>query len=305
MTSAFLVRVALGWAIAATIQLVLWLVQQRKRNAGIVDVGWALCFTPIVLVFAWCATACARCWVVLVAVVCVWSLRLGGYLILRGAARSPEEGRYAELRRRWAPHASRSFFLFFQAQAALAAVLSSAFVIPFIVEPWEGSAPLRAAGAAISIVGILGESVADLQLARFKRDAANKGKGAIVNLASVAGLRMTADRAHIAYSTTKLGILALSKSTAISYAKKGIRCNTVIPGLMHTALVEHRLAKSIAAHDLQGLIDKRNASCPTGKMGDAWDIAHAVLFLVSDEARYITATEILVDGGLTAATGLG
>ena len=130
-------------------------------------------------------------------------------------------------------------------------------------------------------------------------------RGAIVNLASVAGLRMTPDRAHVAYSTTKLGILAFSKSTAISYAKKGIRCNTVIPGLMHTALVEHRLAKTIAANDLQGLIDKRNAQGPTGKMGDAWDIAHAVLFLASDEARYITATEILVDGGLTATTGLG
>jgi len=132
-----------------------------------------------------------------------------------------------------------------------------------------------------------------------------QGKGAIVNLASVAGLRMTPDRPHVAYSTTKLGILAFSKSTAIAYAKKGIRCNTVIPGLMHTALVEHRLAKTIAANDLQGLIDKRNAACPTGKMGDAWDIAHAVLFLASDEARYITATEILVDGGLTAASGLG
>ena len=132
-----------------------------------------------------------------------------------------------------------------------------------------------------------------------------QGKGAIVNLASVAGLRMTADRPHVAYSTTKLGILAFSKSTAISYARKGIRCNTVIPGLMHTALVEHRLAKTIGANDLQALIDKRNAACPTGKMGDAWDIAHAVLFLASDEARYITGTEILVDGGLTASSTLG
>ena len=132
-----------------------------------------------------------------------------------------------------------------------------------------------------------------------------QGRGAIVNLASVAGLRMSADRSHIAYSTTKLGILAFSKSTAIAYAKKGIRCNTVIPGLMHTALVEHRLAKTIAANDLQGLIDKRNAQSPTGKMGDAWDIAHAVLFLASDEARYITAAELLVDGGLTASSGLG
>ena len=128
-----------------------------------------------------------------------------------------------------------------------------------------------------------------------------QGRGAIINLASVAGLRMSADRAHVAYSTTKLAILAFSKSTAITYAKRGIRCNTVIPGLMHTALVEHRLAKTIAANDLQGLIDKRNAQCPTGRMGDAMDVAHAVLFLASDEARYITAAEILVDGGLTAA----
>jgi NAD(P)-dependent dehydrogenase (short-subunit alcohol dehydrogenase family) len=132
-----------------------------------------------------------------------------------------------------------------------------------------------------------------------------QGKGAIVNLSSVAGLRTRADRPQVAYSTTKLGILAFSKSTAITYAKKGIRCNTVIPGLMHTALVEHRLAKTIGANDLQGLIDKRNAQCPTGKMGDAWDIAHAVLFLVSDEARYITGAEILVDGGLTATSGAG
>ncbi len=132
-----------------------------------------------------------------------------------------------------------------------------------------------------------------------------QGRGAIINLASVAGLRMTPGRAHLAYSTTKLGILAFSKSTAISYAKAGIRCNTVIPGLMHTALVEHRLAKTIAGNDLKGLIEKRNAQCPTGKMGDAWDVAHAVLFLASDEARYITAAEILVDGGLTATAGAG
>ncbi|MFV0298910.1 MAG: SDR family NAD(P)-dependent oxidoreductase, partial [Hyphomicrobiaceae bacterium] len=132
-----------------------------------------------------------------------------------------------------------------------------------------------------------------------------QGSGAIVNLASVAGLRMSGDRPHLAYSTTKLGILAFSKSTAMSYARKGIRCNTVVPGLMHTALVEHRLAKTIGANDVQGLIDRRNAQCPTGKMGDAWDIANAVLFLVSDEARYITGTELIVDGGLTAAAGLG
>ena len=180
--------------------------------------------------------------------------------------------------------------------------------IDILVNNVGGSAP----GDAVS----MSEETWDTQLAHNLKTAflackhvipvmERRGKGAIVNLASVAGLRMSADRPHVAYSTTKLGILAFSKSTAIAYAKKGIRCNTVIPGLMHTALVEHRLAKTIAANDLQGLIDKRNAQCPTGKMGDAWDIAHAVLFLASDEAKYITAAELLVDGGLTASSSLG
>jgi NAD(P)-dependent dehydrogenase (short-subunit alcohol dehydrogenase family) len=195
-----------------------------------------------------------------------------------------------------------------EVEAAVADCMDVFGRIDILVNNVGGSAP----GNAVT----MSEEVWDTQISHNLKTAflgckyvlpimENQGNGAIVNLASVAGLRMTPDRAHIAYSTTKLGILAFSKSTAISYAKKGIRCNTVIPGLMHTALVEHRLAKTIGANDLQGLIDKRNAQCPTGKMGDAWDIAHAVLFLVSDEARYITATEIVVDGGLTAASGLG
>ena len=70
---------------------------------------------------------------------------------------------------------------------------------------------------------------------------------------------------------------------------------------MHTPLVEARLLKQLGANDAASLIESRNAQVPIGRMGDAWDIAHAVRFLVSDEARYITATEVVVDGGLTAA----
>ena len=76
--------------------------------------------------------------------------------------------------------------------------------------------------------------------------------------------------------------------------------NTVVPGLMHTALVEYRLAATVGGNDLDKLIQARHDAVPMGHMGDAWDIAHAVLFLASDEARYITATEIIVDGGLTS-----
>jgi NAD(P)-dependent dehydrogenase (short-subunit alcohol dehydrogenase family) len=128
-----------------------------------------------------------------------------------------------------------------------------------------------------------------------------QGKGAVVNLSSVAGLRMGTGRVHSAYSASKAGIIAFSKSVAMGYAKKGIRCNTVVPGLMHTPLVEHRLVRQLGANDAEALIARRNASVPMGHMGTGWDIAHAVLFLVSDEAKYITATEIVVDGGFTAA----
>ncbi|MBC7973926.1 MAG: DUF1295 domain-containing protein, partial [Myxococcales bacterium] len=91
-----------------------------------------------------------------------------GYLIARGAARAPEEGRYADLRARWAANAAPRFFIFFQAQAALTGILSIAFVVPFIAAPWD-SGWLRAAGAAIATIGIFGESIADAQLARWKR----------------------------------------------------------------------------------------------------------------------------------------
>jgi NAD(P)-dependent dehydrogenase (short-subunit alcohol dehydrogenase family) len=129
-----------------------------------------------------------------------------------------------------------------------------------------------------------------------------QGKGAIVNIASVAGMRndYLSGRSHVGYSASKAGVIQLSRSVAGTYARKGIRVNTVVPGLMHTPLVEYRLARTVGANDAQRLIEARNAAVPMGHMGDAWDVAHAVLFLVSDEARFITATEIIVDGGSTA-----
>jgi len=106
---------------------------------------------------------------------------------------------------------------------------------------------------------------------------------------------------HVAYSTAKAGLLGFTRSTAMAYVKKGIRCNLVIVGTMNTPLVEQRLMKQLGAKDAAELIARRHAAVPIGRMGDAWDVAHAILFLASDEARYITATSLTVDGGLTAA----
>ena len=129
-----------------------------------------------------------------------------------------------------------------------------------------------------------------------------QGSGAIVNVSSVAGFSHQVDgRVHIAYSATKSGLLGFTRATAIAYVKKGIRCNMVVLGTMHTPLVEERLMKQLGAEAAANLVAKRHAAVPIGRMGDAWDSAHAVLFLVSDEARYITATQLVVDGGLTAA----
>lgn len=135
-------------------------------------------------------------------------------------------------------------------------------------------------------------------------EMAKVGGGAVVNISSVAGLRNDGHggRQHVAYSASKAAVIQFTRSTAGAVVKQGIRCNTVVPGLMHTPLVEERLAKTVAGGDAAALIASRNARCPMGRMGTGWDVANAVLFLVSDEAAYITGTEIVVDGGLILAS---
>jgi NAD(P)-dependent dehydrogenase (short-subunit alcohol dehydrogenase family) len=123
--------------------------------------------------------------------------------------------------------------------------------------------------------------------------------GAIVNTASVSGIRWTG-AAQVGYAACKAGVIQFSRVVAVQYAKKGIRVNSVVPGQMHTPLVEARLAKQRAGGDLELLLKQRVARIPLGFMGDGRDTAHAVLFLASDEARFITGTEIVVDGGMTA-----
>jgi NAD(P)-dependent dehydrogenase (short-subunit alcohol dehydrogenase family) len=127
-----------------------------------------------------------------------------------------------------------------------------------------------------------------------------QGGGAIVNVSSVAGLRYVG-KPQVGYSAAKAALMQFTRVTAVLYAAKGIRMNCVVPGLMDTPLVR-RLADKYAGGDFEGFRAHRDNQVPMGRMGDAWDVAHAALFLASDEAKYVTATEIVVDGGLTAAT---
>ncbi len=126
-----------------------------------------------------------------------------------------------------------------------------------------------------------------------------QGGGAIVNISSVAGLRFIGNH-HAAYAAAKAGLVQFTKAVGVQYAARGVRCNSISVGLMHTPLVEARLASQYAAGDLDRLIAKRNAQVPMGRMGSGWDVAHAALYLASDEAGYVTAADLVVDGGLTA-----
>jgi NAD(P)-dependent dehydrogenase (short-subunit alcohol dehydrogenase family) len=123
--------------------------------------------------------------------------------------------------------------------------------------------------------------------------------GAIVNLASTSGLRWTGS-AQVGYASTKAGVIQFSRVVAVQYAAKGIRVNTVVPGQLHTPMVEARLARQRTGGDVEALLKSRVARIPLGFMGDGRDTANAALFLASDEARFVTGTEIVVDGGMTA-----
>lgn len=125
-----------------------------------------------------------------------------------------------------------------------------------------------------------------------------QASGVITNISSIAAIRYTGVP-YITYYTTKAGILGLTQSIALQYAEKNIRANAILPGLMNTPMIIEPLKGVYAAGDVKKMIEIRNKQCPTGKMGDAWDVANAALFLASDEAKYITGAQFVVDGGLT------
>ena len=127
-----------------------------------------------------------------------------------------------------------------------------------------------------------------------------QGKGAVVNIASIAAHRWTGVP-YASYYATKGAVVSLSRSIALEFAAKGVRCNSVSPGLMNTPMVHHGLTAAYGEEgDIENLVRVRDAQCPMGHMGDGWDTAHACLFLASDEAKYITAHDLVVDGGMIA-----
>ena len=124
------------------------------------------------------------------------------------------------------------------------------------------------------------------------------GGGVIVNISSITAIRYTGVP-YISYSATKAAILQMTQSIALEYAEKNIRANTILPGLMDTPMIRYEGLERGYSVDLKEMIKIRNEQCPMKRMGDAWDVAYAALFLASDEAKYITGTQLIVDGGIT------
>lgn len=124
--------------------------------------------------------------------------------------------------------------------------------------------------------------------------------GSIINISSIAAICSTD---IVAYKTSKAGVNALTHQIALENAKYNIRANVIMPGLMNTPMAIEGISKSRGIPK-EDLIRQRDAMVPLGrKMGSAWDVAFAALFLASDESRFITGVMLPVDGGQSARIG--
>jgi len=126
-----------------------------------------------------------------------------------------------------------------------------------------------------------------------------QGKGAIVNISSVAAIRYWGTPA-IAYDTSKAAIIQFTRSIALEYARKGIRANVILPGVMDTPLIQEPLKADHSPAEIEKIREERHQMIPIGRMGDPFELAKAAAFLASDDASYITGSELIVDGGLVS-----
>ena len=159
-----------------------------------------------------------------------------------------------------------------------AGILIRAGVEDTTVEDWDRIMDINAKGV------FLGTRAAIPAM----RDA---GGGSIINISSVAGLQGSPQSA--AYSSTKGAVRILTKSTAIQYAKENIRCNSVHPGIIYTDMTSDSLDTEEGQRNWMNRV-------PLRRLGQSEDVANGVLFLASDESSYMTGSELVIDGGITA-----
>ncbi|ARR57735.1 SDR family oxidoreductase (plasmid) [Rhizorhabdus wittichii DC-6] len=128
-----------------------------------------------------------------------------------------------------------------------------------------------------------------------------QGSGNVIGVSSIAGLRYIG-QPHFAYATTKAAMIQFNRYLALEYGHRGIRANTLVPGLIDTPRIG-RLSAAFGLGELDAARRLRDSQTPTGKTGTPWEVAHAAVFLASDESSYVNGTELIVDGGLAAKYG--
>jgi NAD(P)-dependent dehydrogenase (short-subunit alcohol dehydrogenase family) len=126
------------------------------------------------------------------------------------------------------------------------------------------------------------------------------GRGAIVNISSLAAIRWTG-YPYFAYYAAKAAVNQATVAVALQYARQGIRANAILVGAVDTPLIYRQIASQYSS--IEEMRAARDKAVPMGKMGSAWDVANAAVFLCSDEAAFITGVCLPVDGGQSCVMG--
>lgn len=125
-----------------------------------------------------------------------------------------------------------------------------------------------------------------------------QGGGSIINISSIAAIRYTGVP-YATYYASKAALSHLTRTTAAQYAAKQVRVNAILPGLMETPMVLKSTGLAEAYGGADEIWKARAKQVPMGFGGNAWDVAWASVYLASDESRYVTGIELVVDGGIT------
>ena len=169
------VLVGVGVNVAMVLMAVVWAICKKLNNAGFIDVAWAYGFGLLVAIYAVIGKGDPLRTGVLTAMVALWSLRLGTHLLIRAAKYHPHENpRYSALRESFPQRPWLMFFGFFLLQGLIVGILSAPFAIA-LANPAPGLGPWEIAGLVVWVIGFVGETIADVQLKRFRTDPANRG----------------------------------------------------------------------------------------------------------------------------------